>query len=77
MVKIHRKWTIFSTNMIIIRKRKIGQIYISNLSDFHFSSYGENSSKMDNDEYKNDHVSKNKNLKIDFSFVSVHFASFM
>ena len=51
--------------------------HVSDFSDFYFSRYGENSSKIDNLEYKNYHISKTKNLKIDFSFVSAHFASFM
>ena len=50
------------------------------ISDFYFSSYGKNSSKIYNFEYKNDHISKTKNCinqKFHFSFVSGHCASLM
>ena len=53
--------------------------HISDFSAFYFSSYGENSSEIDNSEYKNDYIWKTKNrkhLKIDFSFVSAHFICF-
>ena len=33
--------------------------------------------KLTNFEYKTDHISKTKNRKIDFSFISAHSASFM
>ena len=48
--------------------------------NFYFLRYGENSSKIANFEYKDDDISKTKNrqnLKINFSFVSAHFASFI
>ena len=54
--------------------------HVSDFYDFYFSSYGENSSKIANFEYKNDHIAKTKNgknLKINFSFVTAHSASFM
>ena len=47
-------------------------------SDFYYSNYRENLSKIDSN--KNDHNSKNKNrknLKYDFSLVSAHSAYFI
>ena len=38
------------------------KIYFQIFSDFNFSSYGENSSKIDNFEYKSDHMSKIKKI---------------
>ena len=49
----------------------------SDFSNLYFSSYRENSSILRWFEYKNDHSSKNKNWKIDFSFHSAHSAYFM
>ena len=68
----HSKVVQISWNMRNVLNRKKNYV-----SDFYFSRYGENSSKIDNFEYKNYHISKNQNLKIDFSFASVHFVSFM
>ena len=46
-------------------------------SEYYFTSCRENSLKIGSFEYKNSHNSENKNQKTDFSFVSVHSASFM
>ena len=54
--------------------------HVSDFYDFYFSSYGENSSKIANFEYKNDHILKTldrKNLKINFSFVTAQSTSFI
>ena len=54
--------------------------HVSDFSDLYFSSYGENSSKIDNFELKNNHITKTKNrkyLKINFSFIPAHSASVM
>ena len=43
----------------------------------YLSSYRKNSSTIGSFEYKYDHKSKNKNWKIDFSFVPAHSTSFV
>ena len=75
-VEAEEKW--ISMNFHHNSKKKNQKNHIADFSVFHFSvRYGENSLKIDNFKYKNYHISKTKNLKIDFSFVSAHFASFI
>ena len=64
--------------IFIWKMRNVLKRMKNHISDFYFSSYSENSSKIGNFEYKNDHILKTldrKNLKINFSFVSADSAS--
>ena len=70
-VEAEEKWILITFHHNLKKKN-----HVSDFFEFHFSSYGENSSKIDNFEYKNDHISKTKsrkNQKINFSFGSAHF----
>ena len=55
-VEAEEKWILITFHHNL--KKKNRKNHVSDFFEFHFSSYGENSSKIDNFEYKNDHTSK-------------------